>query len=417
MPAANVSSGDQPGSIAITANGKYVYAVNNKVSRKGNSISVYSVDPTNGALKSVSSVNTGGLAPWQIVISGDDKYAYVTNFLSNTVAQFAINQNTGDLSPLNPSLIATAKTPTALIIDPSGKYLFTANEGDDSISEFKIDPYSGALTSIAQKIIAGDDPFSLSFDPKGQFLYALNADDRNSSITQYSLNPDTGELKQIDNVQSAPSPIALVFAASTNYALVVSQANNIIAKFAFNSNDGKLLSPIAPSGSFPSNIVITPSQKFVYVPNAGSDNVSIFKIDPSSGYLINTGSVKFHDNDINIDFPKKMIIDKSGQNAYVINSASSEIIVFDIDPDTGALTKKSIVNTQSDYPSTIIIDPQGKYAYVAYLGGSNNLGVYSIDENGMLHDNGTITNVPNNAIPRKLDIDPSVNIYMLLIGG
>ncbi|MCX8514426.1 MAG: beta-propeller fold lactonase family protein [Burkholderiales bacterium] len=407
LPGGNISTGDGPGSITITANGKFVYAVNNLDSRNGNSISVYSVNSNNGLLNSVGTVKSGGRAPWQILISADDKYAYVTNFLSNNVAQFAINQDTGFLNALNPATDLTAKNPTALIIDPSGKYLFTANEGDDSVSEFKIDPTTGQLSILAPRISAGDDPFSLAIDSAGQNLYVLNADYKDSSITQFSIDKDSGNLKQIDSVNSAPAPIALIFGPNSNYAFVISQLNNIIAKYAVNQIDGNLLSPIAPSGDYPSNIAVTPSQKFAYVTNAGDDNVSIYKVDPTSGYLINSGSVKFHKSFVHIDFPKKIIVDKTGDNAYVLNSASGEIVIFDIDPDTGALTKKSIVKTQNDYPSSITIDPTGKYAYLAYLDTSDNLGVYSIDNNGLLHDIGTITNYPKRTVPRKLAIDPS----------
>ena len=69
-----------------------------------------------------------------------------------------------------------------------------------------------------------------------------------------------------------------------------------------------------------------------YVTNFGSNDVSMFTIDVTTGALTPTGTIAAGQS------PTSIAVHPSGKFAYVTNSASNNISMFSIDTTTGALT-------------------------------------------------------------------------------
>jgi 6-phosphogluconolactonase len=51
-------------------------------------------------------------------------------------------------------------------------------------------------------------PRNVAIEPSGKWLYVAN---QKSTIVQFEINPQTGELKPTDEVTSSAAPVAIVF--------------------------------------------------------------------------------------------------------------------------------------------------------------------------------------------------------------
>src|SRR5262249_60170523 len=75
------------------------------------------------------------------------------------------------------------------------------------------------------------------------------------------------------------------------------------------------------------------SGNFLYVVNAGSDNVSAYSIDHGTGALTGLASSPFPAG----TKPSSVTVDVSGEFLYVANAGSNSVSVFLISPTTGSL--------------------------------------------------------------------------------
>jgi len=86
--------------IEIHPNGRFLYASN----RGHDSIVVFAVDPTNGTLKQVEDVPTGGKEPRHFTIDPTGHFLLAENQLSDTIVEFRIDSATGKLTPAGETL-------------------------------------------------------------------------------------------------------------------------------------------------------------------------------------------------------------------------------------------------------------------------------------------------------------------------
>src|ERR1700685_784986 len=98
----------------------YLYAVN-AFSLSPNNLTVYSIDPSTGALTEQPSNPIGSFGPW-LAITPDGKYLYS---IGPEIYEFSINPASGALSPMPGSPVAVpnygASGPAGVAIDPAGK--------------------------------------------------------------------------------------------------------------------------------------------------------------------------------------------------------------------------------------------------------------------------------------------------------
>jgi 6-phosphogluconolactonase (cycloisomerase 2 family) len=233
-------------SLAFDASGTHLYTAN----YDGNSISAYSINATSGALTALPgspySVTGTNPHPSQIVRSGN--HLFVANFGTNVVDVFTVTSGTGALTEgVAGSPFATGTGPDSLAIDPSGEVLYTANF-PASISAFKVNASTGVLTPVAgnpqpvpvssyisidlqgkflfvtentglavfpinlstgalgaaatgSPYATGSNPYSVSIDPSGQFVYVGN--DGAANVSEFTLNGTTGVLTAVSG-----SPVA-----------------------------------------------------------------------------------------------------------------------------------------------------------------------------------------------------------------
>jgi 6-phosphogluconolactonase len=330
--------------VAVVCVGRFAYAAN----AGDNTISVYSIDSTTGALTAVGTPVPTGTSPYAIAARQDGQYVYVVNEISNNISVYAVNATSGELTAIPGSPFAAGTNPQALTFDPSGAYLYVANKGSDTLSAYAVDAGTGALAPLSPAMYAtgtgpsavvdsngesvsseggfvyvantggsnnisvfaitagtgaltpvvgspfaaGGNPHSLALTPftpwdyGAVFLYTANFDGTSSTISGFSVDPDTGALTALSGSPFAVSVSNYIGTDLTGTYLYVTTGAGVVG---YSIDATGLLTaltgyPVA-SGANAYSVTVDPSNQFLYVGNGGSANVSGYKLNAANGEL------------------------------------------------------------------------------------------------------------------------------------
>ena len=327
------------------------------------------------------------------------RFAYVANRDSGDVSAYTINSTSGVLAPIScnsscsGSNFLAGNNPYSVTVDPSGKFAYVANNSSDDVSAYTITS-TGALAPNGTTL-AGSKPSSVSVDPTGKFVYVTNWGDTvtSSTVSAYTIT-STGALAPNGSALAGSQPNSVTVDPSGQFAYVANFSSNDISAYAIDSTGA--LSPINcsgtcnginfPAGAGPGSVTVDPTGKFVYVANWGSGDVSAYTIDPGTGTAgaltqipCGGGNGCNVDNFLAGSLPNSVIVDPSGQFAYVANWGSGDVSAYKIDSTTGALT--AVGSSQvlaGGGPFSITVDPSGKFAYVANQT-TDDVSAYTID--------------------------------------
>jgi YVTN family beta-propeller protein len=284
-------------SVAADPSGRFVYVANWGEGDTAGSVSAYTIDSTKGALTFTGTINgvcPGLCAPWSVAVDSSSKFAYVANeagFTPTNVSMFTINATTGALTSIG--MIAGGRS-TSVAVDPKAAFAYVATESDPpgsagNVSMYTINITTGALTSIGT-IAARTNPTSVAVDPAGKFAYVTNSG--SNDVSMYSVNATTGALTSTGTIAAGTNPTSVAVDPTSKFAYVTNSGSNDVSMYTINAATGALASiGTIAAGSSPTSIAVHPSGMFAYVTNAGSNNISMYSIDPTTGALTLIGTI------------------------------------------------------------------------------------------------------------------------------
>jgi 6-phosphogluconolactonase len=269
---------------------------------KAGGVSAYAFDKKTGALTLLNAQSSKGGGPCHVSTDPDGKFAFAANYGGGSVVAYKIEAD-GKLAPANGFVqhVGSSVNPSrqkephahSINTDRKGKRVFACDLGMDMVLIYKLD--GDKLVSnepSAASTPPGGGPRHLSFTPNNKFAYVCN--ELTSSVTAFSHNEDTGELKQLQTITTLPQET---------------------------------------KGNSTAEIVVHPSGKFVYCSNRGHDSLAIYKIDEKTGLLTNVGYTPTGGKT-----PRNFNIDPSGKYLVTANQTTGDLFVFKINKDTGELT-------------------------------------------------------------------------------
>jgi len=165
-PHAEVPPGSGPRHMAFHPTGPYAYVINEML----NTVSIFKHDAETGALESIGLVPTlpvdfkGKNSTAEIFVHPSGRYVYGSNRGHDSIAVFAVNEQTGQLRPIDHTPTG-GKAPRNFAIDPTGMWLIAGNQDTNDFRVFKIDPASGKLTATEQSLPLGA-PVCFVFPPR-----------------------------------------------------------------------------------------------------------------------------------------------------------------------------------------------------------------------------------------------------------
>lgn len=279
-------------------------------------------------------------------------------------------------------------------------YVYASLPAANQIIVFREDPNSGTLTQISgSPYTVGDGVVSLVLHPSGKFLYAANPGQNENDISLFTIGTK-GELTEVlPRASVAPFgtlPRTLLMDPAGNYLYVENAGTNNLSVFSINSTSG-VLTQLQNSpffiGPTPLNMILSPSGSNLYVSAASQPYGIILTFSLNAGVptLLGTVTSTAGQN------PNGLAIDPAGKYLYAANTSSNSISIFAIG-SSGALTTvqgSPIADTGYAGPISLEFDASGKFLYVANQG-SNNVAVYSIDATTGLPTILNISTVNNN---------------------
>jgi 6-phosphogluconolactonase len=359
---------------------------------------------------------------------------------------------------------AKKMTPESSYLVYVGTYTATSSKG---IYNYRFDPETGKLTPIG---VAAEmaNPSFMATDPQHRFLYAVTemgqepgADSykKNGSISSFSIDRKTGALTFLNKVDAGGGGSCYVVVDKTGKMLFVANyGSGNVASFAikpdgsigertgFYQHTGSSVDPARQKGPHAHAVVLSPDNRFLFVPDLGMDQVKIYRVDAAKGTftpndpayatvkaglgprhftfghgakfayalcemgssvaVFSYDSVKgsltpvqtisnLPDGFTGIDNSAEIEMDRSGRFLYASNRGNDSITVFAVDPAKGTLTKVQVVPTQGNIPRNFALDPTGKYLIAANQK-SNNVVVFSVDpKDGKLKAAGEMLDVPS----------------------
>jgi len=144
--------------------------------------------------------------PRHITLHPSDRWAYVSNEAGDSIGVFDVNRKSSTLRRIQtlstlPAGFDGSRNATARCeMTPNGRFVYVANRGHDSIACFAIDQNTGRVTSLGQ-IPTEKTPRSFTIEPRGRFLYA--AGQGSGRIAAFRILDD-GKLARFATYESGP---------------------------------------------------------------------------------------------------------------------------------------------------------------------------------------------------------------------
>ncbi|HEY4208774.1 MAG TPA: lactonase family protein [Puia sp.] len=300
---------ENPSYLAVASGEKFLYAANETGGKEPGAVSAFAFDKTSGQLKFLNKQSSGGADPCYVSVDAHRKWVMVANYSGGSLSALPIHAD-GALGALTQQIQHTGSGPNkerqekphvhSVTFTPDAKYLIAADLGLDKLSIYRFNanasttPLTAARDS-AQQAEPGSGPRHISFYPGKPFVYLMTEMGGAVDAFHYA----DGKFKELQHVSSLPVGFkgdigsADIHVAPKGKFLYASNRGdaNSLAIYSIDTASGKLTLKGFESaqGKTPRNFVIDPTGHWLLVANQRSDNVVIFRIDPSTGLLKATG--------------------------------------------------------------------------------------------------------------------------------
>jgi 6-phosphogluconolactonase len=278
--------------------------------------------------------------------SGD--FLYIADFSGNDVTLLDINQSNGNLSvpvsisivnPTNPTnIFATDKGPVSLAMSPTAPFLFAVNQTSGDVTAYTVDPGTGSLGVLSGSpfpIQPASHPSSVAISPTGNFLFVANATEGTIAVFSIGGNGALAQAGIPTSVGAGATPTSIAVERSGRFLYVTDPAHNAVLGFSIQT--GGTLSPVNGSpflaGAAPAGLGIDPQGALLFAANSGSNNVSAYAIDSSTGALGQVTGSPFPTGGVG---PSAVAVDADTSFAYVTEAGSHDVAAFNI-ASNGAL--------------------------------------------------------------------------------
>ncbi len=314
--------GTSPSALAFNESRTHLYSAN-ETERLGDdeagSVSAFAISPTNGTLKLLNTVSSGGKGPAHLSVHPSGRFVLVANYFGGSVAVLPIRpdgslsvatdtkQDSGNVGPTT----ATNAPPGSFAFsghdqthahmiesDPSGRFVLHVDLGQDRIHIWNFDDATGVLMPNNPPSVSlppGDGPRHFHFHPNGRWLYSLQ--EEGSTIVLFDYDSTKGHLKSRQTISSLPQDYSgsnfcsgILVSDDGRFVYAGNRLHDSIGIFAVGKT-GELtfVADEWTRGNYPRSFNFDPTSRFLFSCNQRADNITVFRVDKESGTLRFTG--------------------------------------------------------------------------------------------------------------------------------
>ncbi len=318
-----------------------------------------------------------GSEPSSIAYSANGKFAAITNKQKSTISVFTVNSSTGAFTKVTGSPFTTkAISPNSIQFLPTTNSNFAAVAGNTGIIEIFSVSSTGVFTSLQETTTTAAALSSIAYSPNGKFLAVTNT----TQILAYLVD-SSGTITAAGSgvtPSGGGQPIASAYSPNDSYLAVANKTADKISIFSVNQTSGAITelttgSPfdLPTGGTGPSSIAYSPNGNFLATANT-SNNVSMFKANSTSGQLTeigNTSSGTSASGTIALAFAP------NSEHLVVANSGSDDVSAFKVDSSSGSLEEENgspiALRSGETAPDSIAYYPENDFVATANNATSN----------------------------------------------
>lgn len=332
-------------------------------------------------------------------LSGDDAAKAGIALWSLDTKTGAMTQEAGPWPLVNPSY---------LVLTPKHEFLYSVNEvadfegnKDGSLTAYSVDAKTHALTPLGAVSANGPIPAYISVDATGKHLVSANYTGGNVCV--YLINDDGTLGEATANIQhsgtsvdagrqEAPHPHSAVVSPDNKFVFVPDLGLDIIKAYAFDTDKGTLtpapkLDVPTLKGTGPRHLTFHPSGKFAFCSLEMGNRVVSYRY--ANGQLTKVGDYSSVPESIEgKSYTSEVRVSPNGKFVYIANRGHDSIAGFKLDEATGELTRIQIQALAGDWPRHFAFDPSGKIMIVANQKSDQFESLYVDTDTGMLSATG-----------------------------
>ncbi len=322
-------------------------------------------------------------------------YLYIGTYTRGTsegIYIYRFNSKTGDLTPV--SVAKDFTNPSFLSISSDHRFLYAlGGTKGDSVRAFAIDQSSHHLRFLnAQSIAPGYGAAHLQVDVTGKWLITGNYG--SGGITVLPVLKDGSIAAAIQNIQlqgksidsirqTQPHVHSINLSPDNKYVFVPDLGTDKIMIYTLNQQTGELdaakqpYAPVTP-GSGPRHFTFHPNGKVAYVIQEMYSTITAFRY--KKGTLTAFQTVQTLPADYTgRKWSSDIHISPDGKFLYGSNRAHESLVIFRINQKNGSLTLAGHESVRGKTPRNFVIDPTGNFILVANQD-SNNITVFKRDK-------------------------------------
>jgi 6-phosphogluconolactonase len=322
-----------------------------------------------------------------LLLSQDNKEHYLvvgtyTGGKSEGIYLFKFNSQDASFKEI--SHVATSN-PSFLVVSPDQKFIYAVaedakNNNGGEIAAFSFNKEKGEINFINKQLSAGDHPCYVDIDKTGKWVFAGNYSSGSLSVLPVNADGSLGE------------------------------ATSIIR------HEGTGKDPRRQEKPHVHCTIMSPDNKWLYVPDLGIDKVMIYSFDEKTGKL-SAAKQPFAASTAGAG-PRHFTFHPNGRFGYLVEELSGHVVAYQM--TNGELKFLQRTSTlprgKAGYAGSadIHVSPDGKFLYASNRGDFNNIAIFKIDANtGKLAIVGFQSTLGK--APRNFNFDPSGNY--LLVGN
>jgi 6-phosphogluconolactonase len=218
-------------------------------------------------------------------------FVYVSNADEGEIGSYTL-QADGSLKP--GQRIKAEKIVMPMAVSPDKRFLIAAVRSKPyQAYSYLIDPGSGGLKLVGTGSLAESFPY-ISLDRSGRFLFGASYGANLVSVNPVGADGRVGEPLQV--VPTARNAHSIRIDNSNRFVFAPHLGTDQVFQFLFDEKSGRLTANTPPvlqlkQGTGPRHLVVSQDNRFIYVLNELTGTVTTLALDPSTGLLSELGSV------------------------------------------------------------------------------------------------------------------------------
>jgi len=307
------------------------------------------------------------------------------------------------------------QNPEFLCQHPKKRTFYTVNVIFDSpgkkqsaVSSFQYDTVTDAFKLLNQQPVSGAGPCHVAIDATGSLVGTSNYGD--GSVSAFPVLADGSLGPQSDSEthegsgpnearQKSPHAHGVTFSPDNRFLLVPDLGTDEVRVYRVNLESGLLeengLARVTP-GAGPRHISFSPDGRHAYLVNELDNTVTAFSWDAEAGVLTSLGSVPtLPEGFVDWNTTAEIVVHPNGRFVYASNRGHNSLAIFLRDQATGGLVPTGHVQLEGREPRSFAISPDARWLVV----GNHRLDTVSafkiLEEGAVLEKAGESVAVPS----------------------